>query len=410
MHMNMDASSIHTSVAIQSASAFHSSPHPSPFSSTLGNAAPSTHKRHRNQSSSDGRISPFTMLELLTSEFDAGTLLREVVAAGFTVPLLERIDASISDNAKSRLSHARTPTLYYVHTSSDGQLEPHRRNNTGLLENGVSAESGVRSTHLNPKRHKPSNAHRQQASNIIDAPHAADSISATVSRATHASDADMDSANGSKANPPVRLGVSSDTDTSNHAIKQQHASSVGKKSTRWYAELFDENGYRLPERIGPSPSLPTLSHSRTNFPFLHIDADSILFRKADVPSINWANFKRRTDVIPSVTVPVSSVSAPLIVTPSAPPTSADGARIKEPAVIAASEPSDSDTTSHVQLDPSPPSVSFEEVAAGLTKRQARFLHTSLTPTNILPGSRRSAGKPTLLPWERVDWKGRMKEE
>jgi hypothetical protein len=158
---------------------------------------------------------------------------------------------------------------------------------------------------------------------------------------------------------------------------------------------------------------------------LHLSADRIRFRKTDVPSINWNRFKRNKVATRTSNGTAAATSAEngtkarrVYDAPSgASSVAASEATVdsNKPPAAAQPQPSFESASSaaaerHPHTDPAPPALSFEEAVAGLTKRQARFLHTNLTPSNILPASRRSAGRPTRLPWERVDWKGRMKEE
>jgi len=353
---------------------------------------------------------PFALLALLTAQFDASSVLRQAAAAGFTVPLLERIDAVVAANVAERPYDAPLPSLYHVHTTSRGQLEAD--DTDAPVDESVFIVRPFVSPTVLPTKRRTTPKHAVRDGQLPNASGAEASSAATAG--------DSKSATAARAAKPSASGASAATHITPKAPPRFVSS----------AAMEVDSGAAVPK------SAPV-----ARFPFLHLSADRVRFRKADVPTVDWNRFKRRKQAhtttastssstavqritteaantplskaaseTPQKSVPAATVSAPPPSTPSKEQPTAPSTPAAATASAATASSAPSSAPRRVPAEPASSLVSFEEIAAGLTPRQARFLHTNLTPSNILPGSRRSAGKPTRLPWEQVDWKGRLKDD
>jgi len=389
---------------------------PPPASAVTQSAAPPTPvlppvKRKRIQAPRT-RLNPFEMLELLTSEFDAGALLREVEAVGFSVPLLQRIDAAIAADNKSRGAAAHTSTAYRISTSAGDQLQCAAGQDSVIDD--AAAESHSSSAHSA----RPASAHAAAKRQKRDAQAHTVPVAHSDEKGHHSGDA------ASAHLLRTRSEEMSDAEMAAATLTQVSMSHsdpcTDSTSVKVHSDAREQQGsHSLAASQQSEPS--HASRAAPTFPFVHLDADSLRFRKTDVTSIDWKRFRKRSEraAAPNEslykrTSPATAAGAPVAAS-AARRAASHGTSRPRSASVGASDasdaPSDDDGHTAAAPAPSPPAVSFEEVAAGLTKRQARFLHTGVNLTNVLSDStRRRAWKPQLLPWEQVDWKGRMKDE
>lgn len=313
------------------------------------------------------------LLEQLTRHFDATEVLREAQAAGYHVPLLDEIDAAIDARQRKRQSHGEPPASKFVVRSD---LPPSHSFFARPLTKQQESNAEVERRGEQKERPLKTNKSSQRAIHTDTAaqPHTKPSHKPNTKRKR-----DSTTAQSSSTAAPGT--------TESTATAANHASAVALKQVDGSSALSSASS-KVASAAAPPPAAP----SRPSFPFLELSDSVIRFRRADLPPNSYHTQPRLPRVRTTKWVGYDYVSEPEL----------------DPTV----ETTISLTVDQAKEEDQNAVSSFVDLATGLTLRQARFLHTGVNMTNILPpsvGGRRRDGSSgqllkSVLPHDRVDWK------